>query len=106
MLLYLEIFLVIIAVVAVITAGISALKNALRFGRTLRESASQSGAKLLLINQGVSSAQERAHLVSQAALFLRGRLAVLSVSLRKMLVLVSALREARHRFDPFFEYLG
>ncbi len=105
-LLYLEIFLVIIAVLAMAAAGMSALRNAVIFGRTLRAAASQAGTKLLLINKGAYQAQERWRLVSRAAFFLKQRLAVLGFTLGKMWILISALGEARRRLDPLLDYLG
>ncbi len=106
MTLYLEIFFVIIAVSAVFVTGISALRSALGFSRTLRAASAGAAAKIFLITRGASTAQERAHLVAQEAPFLQLRLGVLRATLGKMWVLVSALGEARHRFDPFLDYLG
>jgi hypothetical protein len=106
MLLITELAIVIFSFLFLVYAGVKAGRAARELGRAAQRFQQQAEPKSVRISRQADSARELAFHVMDRAEVLEQRGAVLTVSVERLMVLVSAAAEAKGRVDKVTGYIG
>lgn len=101
-----EITAVLSALLALVAAGILAIRNAVVLKKNARGLQQQAQPKVIELMEAGNAAGARLILVSEKADVLQRRSYALMVTMGKMWVLVSALREANQKVSRVLRYVG
>ena len=102
----LEIFVIVIAFAVLIAAGASTGRQAKTLRRHVRQVSGETQPKVFSIISGANSAQGRGEALPGRLIFLQQKQAEALASLRRLMVIISALQEARQPLNRVLSYIG
>ncbi len=106
MILVTEILAVIAAIAILAMAGVTLFRNAVAFGRTVKMVRGHAQPIVAVLVTQSDTARQRVFSITANADLLQRKAEMLRVTIRKMLVVINALREARGRISLIVRKLG